>query len=470
MAADDSSPSSPTRFLDSVFDSFKEKLNEEYSRFMDKHVDAISSELNRDEYTPDYGKIESPVSLPKKRWIITSGIIHSSGNCSTRSYITNFGDLIFEHYPWQPIILPEFKTNYPLPNVLIDFIKFTLYSNSERRHLKICEIAEHYYKKFTQYKPLFSSGKLIEYDVLLSENTTFKAENERFKTRIIELESVIQILNDKNDENETTLKTIEDKLRETMTYVQRLEAIIDKNEDEIETLKRKIYKVECSCDEFKVKEEDYLQTIASKTVVNESLLKDKNLLSRENRVLNAEKAELETAKSGLIKTNCELEILKNVLIEDKSKYLTDLDVLKEKHKTELHELYLKNKKLIEETNNYLIQLETMRNESRHPDGRTYRVLYEELVSKIPEKKDDEDPITISKETKPRIVLESMVLKEEWWVGLQKSMSFRGGKTPIKINDKPFLGSDLLVYTTDTKNLVGRLVYDYSRSILELIEM
>ena len=150
------------------------------------------------------------------------------------------------------------------------------------------------------------------------------------------------------------------------------------------------------------------------------------------------------------------------MIEDKSKYLAEMEVLREKHKTELHELYMKNKKQIEETNNYLIQLDEMRNDSRNSDGKTYKSLYEELVRR------DEDPSRVVVE-KTRVVLESMPLKEEWWIGLQKSMSYRS-KTPIKINDKPFIGCDMLVYETDTHKQIGRLVYDYSRNVLELVEL
>jgi hypothetical protein len=73
--------------------------------------------------------------------------------------------------------------------------------------------------------------------------------------------------------------------------------------------------------------------------------------------------------------------LKNVLIEDKSKYLAEMEVLREKHKTELHELYMKNKKQIEETNNYLIQLDEMRNDSRNSDGKTYKSLYERTIKR-----------------------------------------------------------------------------------------
>jgi hypothetical protein len=228
--------------IKNVVDDFQKQINKIYSEKMQEHVENISYKLNSRGYIENYGKIthihkqlrcsnkksknnsipEPDIKVPEME---NGYFIHicceqnytgnERGTVSNYFMIDNYGIAYIIHQKKHPT-KPQFQTsefdkfencsvshlknnndikNYPLPNILIDFIKNTPcihYINNCNDGSQFINflnnihmLSRNYYENFTKYRTLYESGKLEEYDDLMQKTSGEKNE------QIIELKKII---------------------------------------------------------------------------------------------------------------------------------------------------------------------------------------------------------------------------------------------------------------------------------------
>jgi len=225
--------------IKTVVDDFQKQIDKIYSEKMQEHVENISYKLNSKGYIENYGKIthihkqlrninkknkhnsipEADVKVPEMEdgyfiHVLCEQIYtgNEKGTVSNYHIIDNYGIAYIirqKMHPTKPSIqtceFDKFENcsishlknnnnikNYPLPNVLIDFIKNTpsihyIYNcNDGSKFINFLNnvhiLSQNYYENFTKYKSLYESGKLTEYDDLMQKTSGEKNE------RINELE------------------------------------------------------------------------------------------------------------------------------------------------------------------------------------------------------------------------------------------------------------------------------------------
>ena len=302
-----------SNLMNEVLIQFNNKIKEIYDKVLTEHQNNISCNLC-DGYTENYGKVEDyktfeRISMngnkrtynfdinrmqkyissfnryiihildikgcpqPGQLWDITTVYV------STVHGIDNYGDSLYYNYSHNNgscIDAKDYKyshiAKYILPNILIDAIKNEGNNKLPMSLLKI--VAKDYYQRSIEYKSLYQSGKLLEYNKLLEcgdvvskieykklldcidinnknhrkeivKNNILRDENETLTTS---LKKENDILRDENETLRDENKTLRDE-SETLTASLKKENDIlrDENEtltallrDEIETLRDKI--------------------------------------------------------------------------------------------------------------------------------------------------------------------------------------------------------------------------------------
>ena len=200
-------------------------------------------------------------------------------------------------------------SKYILPNILIDIIKQFLSNSSSNGNFngniyintleKIRLCAEDYYKKFTKYKSLYSSGKLIDYEKLLLriDDNTNKHNN---KLENIQNEHQDQI----NNLNEIIAKKDELILTNTL----KIEEINENNKKQIDELSNQIelLKNEIKNQNNIIKNDDEKKKLK---LLNEQIVKSKIKVENELAEVKKEYNKLEKKYNEL---NRRLELIKNI--------------------------------------------------------------------------------------------------------------------------------------------------------------
>jgi hypothetical protein len=232
------------------YETFFTKVHDDFDKIYQKklaeHKHAISVGLNESEYTEGYGKVDAVLPLVdgiyavhklELNWLATEGC----GGYAQRNYfafqIDNWGDfcgvtrLEYGHggnfgqiasmtfCNRDNNIWKKKCSKYRLPNVLINLVKrITLKSiflhklNDEMIEsakilvplmTEICNMAEHYYKKFTKYESLYKSDRLTSYDELLISHTKMECE---LTHKIAELEKSVEYWKNKYETSDEQVR------------------------------------------------------------------------------------------------------------------------------------------------------------------------------------------------------------------------------------------------------------------------
>jgi hypothetical protein len=210
-------------FLDSAIADIRSRLEQEYQRRLTAHEAAIGEDLCPTDFTPNHGKITVDVELLRKlnlysheeqhkfhrvlssivpagHWAVHAindvksirhGTVSSQGSSTDGvfSIIDNHGEWYSytysgcymsgeSHIYFKERTAPTKTYPYRMPDVLIDFCKML------KEPIDVGPLVEHYYKQFVRVKPLFVSGKLVEYTILQEEKATVEKELEKTRAEL----------------------------------------------------------------------------------------------------------------------------------------------------------------------------------------------------------------------------------------------------------------------------------------------
>lgn len=227
-------------FLSENIKEFERKIKEVYERKMIEHQQHILATVTKT-FTDRHGAIEFTETHAKANKIIEKNKhisylilcldirMYTQPNCiyqpmnNSKLYIDNYGDYLYfcpDRIDVEPIYSKtQGKITYPFPDFLIDFVKNTIgkkqYDTNQMKEIfdilkQTQNLAEHYYKKFVKYEPLFESNKLIEYESIL------EVVNSKKFTDIQFLEERIKLLEKTNDELRTENESIKESSRTLM--------------------------------------------------------------------------------------------------------------------------------------------------------------------------------------------------------------------------------------------------------------
>jgi len=220
------------------YETFFAKVHDDFDKIYQKklgeHKHAISVGLNESEYTEGYGKIGDGIFEKKDRYIVHSLGAKWNDHNDTRYTFTfaidNWGDFQVRKTQQsgyaQPIYTQQFSNKdigvwnkkcalYRLPNILIELVKkitivdYLDYRNYEFEKIlvplmtEICNMAEHYYKKFTKYESLYKSDRLTSYDELLISHTKMECE---LTHKIAELEKSVEYWKNKYETSDEQVR------------------------------------------------------------------------------------------------------------------------------------------------------------------------------------------------------------------------------------------------------------------------
>jgi hypothetical protein len=303
-----------------AFTSLQSEMDNKYKELYNTLINNICIDICKDEFTPNYGSISNEIwyqpkdskgydgkkevfdELPKGKWYIhylyyvkgelRSTVCHNLiaidnyGNTYNKgwsNYNTGWGDNPLQ-YPIQIIN----NNKYPLPNKIIDYIKTIKNGHGFIDSTAFNIIGEFFHNKFIQYKDLYISGKLKDYEEIYNKNISMSKKIIDQENEIINKNKIISIIQKELDEtiinNQTNIinitneivnknKIIEDKINELNEQNKDIEThkeYINSQADEIEENKNTLIVLK---NKYNNKKDTYLKIIEKLTKENRSLRK-----------------------------------------------------------------------------------------------------------------------------------------------------------------------------------------------------
>ena len=270
-----------TNFMDDIFTQFNTKMKEMYDKKLLEHQNNISYNLS-DGYEKDYGLIKTVfdtfiTNIDKNRYAIhklefTNLTGNMNDTCrSCMLVFDNYGDYYCvgkdhcDRYG-KPEYIQCGELHYILPNILIDMIKEFKTDNTvdmepqmyrmmeldligyrkvyDKLLKNIKKIAEDYYKRFTKYKSLYESGKLINYNELLEQNEKLNKDNLEKDKKIKYLEKKNEnIDNDIFEQNEIEKIKLQSENDHLMNTIAELTSKLDEEREQNKTLTKRLYEL-----------------------------------------------------------------------------------------------------------------------------------------------------------------------------------------------------------------------------------
>lgn len=213
------SSQTPDVLLKCFIDNLHATIDNKYNDILDIYYNNVGSDITKEDYTDNYGSVSNIILnswnrtiefdvLPKNRWYIhqiINTIRHVSSSTINYYLIDNYG-IIYKNcayhnrngeVTYNKTIHIIGSSAYRLPNKVIDFIK-TIGECSSIESINFSILGESFHNKFIQYKELYKSGKLIDYNALCYANNKLMKELEDKNKIISDLQKNIDNLNIKS--------------------------------------------------------------------------------------------------------------------------------------------------------------------------------------------------------------------------------------------------------------------------------